>query len=266
MPDAQISSALLRAPAGIVDFTATAGHILTVHAEGRIGASFRCDNLNLNRQLTPGDIDLIPAETPARLIDDGPNAVLALTIPTSLVTRQADELGGNAARLRPLAGLRDSVLSDLAWRLQRRSRQGRVGLYDDCMAEELVSRLLWRHGPQMDENPAARIGTLGGARLRRVLDLIEGEIDGPLHIGRLAAEARLAPTTFKIGFRKAMGRPVHQYVVRRRARRARLMLLEGAMPPSQVALEAGFSHQTHMARWLRRLYGALPSELANKAS
>ena len=61
-------------------------------------------------------------------------------------------------------------------------------------------------------------------------------------------------------FRKAVGEPVHRYVVRRRANRARLMLLSESCPRA-VALETGFSHQTHMARWLRRFFGMAPSEL-----
>ena len=94
-----------------------------------------------------------------------------------------------------------------------------------------------------------------------MLDLIEGEIDESLRIDRLAATAGLGPTAFKLAFRKAVGEPVHRYVVRRRANRARLMLLERKLPASLVALETGFSHQTHMARWLRRFFGMAPSEL-----
>jgi AraC family transcriptional regulator len=56
--------------------------------------------------------------------------------------------------------------------------------------------------------------------------------------------------------------PVHQYVVQRRVERARTLLLQGRLSASQVALETGFAHQSHMAHWMNRLLGVTPRELA----
>jgi AraC family transcriptional regulator len=33
------------------------------------------------------------------------------------------------------------------------------------------------------------------------------------------------------------------------------------MPASEAALAAGFAHQSHMARWMRRLLGVVPTGL-----
>ena len=223
-------------------------------------ADFDCGGIKRRRLLTPGDIDLIPAGEPARLFDEGANAVLVMLIPTPLVETGAERLVSAGHRLRPLVGLRDPQLSDLAWRLLHHTAPGPT-LYEDCLSDELIGRLLRQHEPHIDPSPRARTGALSGARLRRVLDLIEEDIDGALRIERLASAAGQRPTTFKLAFRLAMGEPVHRYVVRRRASRARLLLLERKLPASLIAQETGFSHQSHMARWLRRLFGVLPSEL-----
>jgi AraC family transcriptional regulator len=42
---------------------------------------------------------------------------------------------------------------------------------------------------------------------------------------------------------------------------ARTLLLQHAMPASEAALAAGFAHQSHMARWMRRLLGVVPTGL-----
>ena len=110
MTGSQIARALVRAPAGVVEHAGTAAHVLTVHAEGRIMANFDCAGLKIRRLLTPGDIDLIPSGEPARLVDEGANAVLVMLIPTSLVMRQAEETGRSGDRLRSLAGVRDPIL------------------------------------------------------------------------------------------------------------------------------------------------------------
>lgn len=42
---------------------------------------------------------------------------------------------------------------------------------------------------------------------------------------------------------------------------ATILLLQGRLSASQIALETGFSHQSHMARCMRRLLGVGPSAL-----
>ena len=44
--------------------------------------------------------------------------------------------------------------------------------------------------------------------------------------------------------------------------RARIRLLEGNLSVTEIALEAGFSHASHMARCMRRVLGIKPSQLA----
>jgi AraC family transcriptional regulator len=55
---------------------------------------------------------------------------------------------------------------------------------------------------------------------------------------------------------------VHEYVMRRRVERARALLVAAAMPAGQVALAAGFAHQSHMARWMRRVLGVTPRAMS----
>jgi AraC-like DNA-binding protein len=51
-----------------------------------------------------------------------------------------------------------------------------------------------------------------------------------------------------------------------RIERARLLLDEGGLSAAEVALAAGFSHQSHMARWMRRELGETPRTLLRKQS
>jgi AraC family transcriptional regulator len=43
--------------------------------------------------------------------------------------------------------------------------------------------------------------------------------------------------------------------------RAKALLLQGRLNASQIALETGFAHQSHMAHWMGRLLGVTPREL-----
>jgi AraC family transcriptional regulator len=59
-----------------------------------------------------------------------------------------------------------------------------------------------------------------------------------------------------------MGLPVHRYVVERRVERARQLLLRGDRSMGDIAIEAGFTHQSHMARCLRRVLGIGSADVA----
>jgi AraC family transcriptional regulator len=71
---------------------------------------------------------------------------------------------------------------------------------------------------------------------------------------------------FKTLFKRSTGLPVHEYVIQRRVERAKALLLRGELPASQVALEAGFAHQSHMARSMRRVLGVTPSSISRRTS
>jgi len=53
--------------------------------------------------------------------------------------------------------------------------------------------------------------------------------------------------------------------VRRRVERARDLLIEGRLSMSQIALEAGFAHQSHMAHWMNRVLGVAPRDIVRDA-
>jgi methylphosphotriester-DNA--protein-cysteine methyltransferase len=65
--------------------------------------------------------------------------------------------------------------------------------------------------------------------------------------------------------RKATGMPVHQYVIRRCVERAALLLREGKLPISQIAMELGFAHQSHLAMHMKRLLSVSPSHVLGSA-
>jgi AraC family transcriptional regulator len=62
--------------------------------------------------------------------------------------------------------------------------------------------------------------------------------------------------------KQAVGVPVHRFVLERRVERARIRLLAGGQSLTEIALEAGFAHPSHMARCMRRVLGLTPSQLA----
>ncbi|MGX7871926.1 helix-turn-helix domain-containing protein [Mesorhizobium sp. ORM6] len=77
----------------------------------------------------------------------------------------------------------------------------------------------------------------------------------------LARVAGASSSHLRHWFKQATGVTVHRFVVRRRVERARMLLAQGRLNAAEVALAAGFSHQSHMARWMRRELGWTPRSL-----
>jgi AraC family transcriptional regulator len=109
--------------------------------------------------------------------------------------------------------------------------------------------------------PLAGRQTLSKPKLRRLVDHIEANLETDLGLDELAIVAGLSIPHLTVLFRRTMGQSLHRYVVERRVARARDRLLAGGAI-ADVALESGFAHQSHMARWMKRLLGATPAQVA----
>jgi AraC family transcriptional regulator len=110
--------------------------------------------------------------------------------------------------------------------------------------------------------PAPPPGGLSQRQLRVVVEYIEEHLDRDLSLARLARVAGVSASHLKTLFKRSTGQPVHTYVVQQRVHRAATLLARGELPASQIALETGFSHQSHMARCMRRVLGVTPGAVA----
>jgi AraC family transcriptional regulator len=108
----------------------------------------------------------------------------------------------------------------------------------------------------------ARLGPgLSAAQMQRLFDFVEAHLNQPLTIEALGREAGASSSHLRHCFKALTGMTVHRYVMQRRVERARVLLLRGTMSASEIALATGFSHQSHMARWMRRELGYTPRNL-----
>ena len=75
----------------------------------------------------------------------------------------------------------------------------------------------------------------------------------------MAAEVDLSPLYLVRAFRSTVGQSPHQYVVTRRVELARRMLRDTQTPIADIALMTGFSSQSHLSNWFRRIVGVSPA-------
>jgi AraC-like DNA-binding protein len=93
----------------------------------------------------------------------------------------------------------------------------------------------------------------------RIREYIDAHLEEKIGLEALATMAGLSTHHFARAFRQSVGVPPHSYLLRRRLAHVERMLRETQMPLSEIALAAGFSDHSHLARHFRRHTGMAPS-------
>jgi len=94
--------------------------------------------------------------------------------------------------------------------------------------------------------------------LRRVQEYIDSHLSEDLELEQLALIARLSLHHFARAFKTSVGVPPHQFVLRRRLNLARDLLTSTDRPIADIAIAAGFSDQSHLARHFRQSFVVSP--------
>lgn len=241
---------------GIVELQPQADNIIKVHAGIPLYGACRLERFCYRA----GDIDILPAGTAEHWEEFSPSTTLMIRLPPSALRQAAEQLGINA-RLTELDArfqLRDPQIEHIAWALNAERADGYPNgtIYSEILGTALAVHLCGRYA-----KPARLNGGLSKPHLRRVTEYIEANLDQDLSLARLAALTEMSVSHFGTLFKRSVGLPVHEYIIRRRVERAKVLLREGELPISRIALEAGFSHQSHMARCMRRVLGVSPSDV-----
>jgi AraC family transcriptional regulator len=82
-----------------------------------------------------------------------------------------------------------------------------------------------------------------------------------LSLAELAAVINISATYFASLFKQAMGITPHQYVIQQRVERAKLMLSKTDLAIADIALQVGFSSQSHLTQQFKRFTGVTPKQV-----
>ncbi|TAX84888.1 AraC family transcriptional regulator [Rhizobium leguminosarum] len=258
-----LEAELLRIPPGSTQISGTPYHRLGIHVGRPVRAQCRCGGREHRRLKKHGDIDVVPAGLDGVWEDDRECTILRLKISKELFHRAAIDLGRDpATAIVPQFQLRDPRLEAVVWALKAELEANvpSDNLYADTLATALALRLV--EAGSGSARPVDSGRALSPRQKRLLADYIEDNLDTPLSLADLAGLAGLSLSHLKTRFRNSFGMPPHQYVMHRRISRAEALIRSSSLPLSQIALEAGFAHQSHMANSMKRLVGVSPGTIA----
>lgn len=240
---------------GRYELSTFADPLLVVHLGGTPRIRLREGTRWSRRGSSPGTVTYFPEEAPRTdWLANGEIDVVTMSIGRRSPMREAidtvrSELEVGVADALTVA-LMQSIGATLA-ALDDADAEGRR--YLDSMSETLLLHFararVRRRPPQPADSP-----------LLRVADYIERHCDEDLRVERLASEAGLSPAYFSEVFKKAVGLSPHRYLLRARVARAREALSLTDVDLASIALDLGFSSQSHLTAVFRKIVGMTPAE------
>lgn len=253
---------LRKDPMGVLELPGLENVLIGIHVGAPAKLACRRDGRRYSGTAVHGDIDIIPTDTPSRWeMHDENDTTLLLSLPQSLLRTVANESGLDAARMeiRNRFQIRDTELEALCWAMKREMELGYPSgrFYLDGLALAVASRVVARHS-SVAKLTEERSEGLDKRRLKQVLSFIEDQLAENLSLEQMAAVAGVSASHLNKLFRISMGVPVYHYLIQRRVERAKALLMQDGLSMAEIALAAGFSHQSHMARHMRRVLGVPP--------
>jgi AraC-like DNA-binding protein len=132
-----------------------------------------------------------------------------------------------------------------------------VALEADAQMIDVISRILMRYGRiSARDRPARENRAVSVAK-----DYLAANVCQNVDLATLAGIAGLSRTYLIRAFKKETGLPPHAFLIDRRVRLARKLLLDGEAPVT-VAAAAGFADQAHMTRAFKARIGTTPGQFA----
>ncbi len=133
----------------------------------------------------------------------------------------------------------------------------------DAIRTQLAVHLLRRYAEI--RLPDDRGAALSSAQRARIIELIDTRLAEKISLDDLAHAVGMSPFHFSRRFKAAFGIAPHAYVMRSRVARAQEMLRRRKIAQKVIALECGFSDQSHFCNTFRRITGTSPKAYQDDA-
>jgi AraC family transcriptional regulator len=208
-----------------------------------------------------GSLAICPAGADCSVTSNaGADALVLAVDPSRLSLAAAEDSAIEAQLIERLSGY-DRNLQSAAQTLASQSVQNypEGPLAWNETASGFVNGLVSRHTATP---PRPARGRLGAKALQKIRDYIHAHLDQPIEVNDLADLAGRSAFHFTRVFARSVGMTPYRYVVHLRLQAALRRVREGRMSLAQIAADTGFADQSHLSRWIRRVHGVAPSELA----
>ena len=209
--------------------------------------------------VAPGAITVIPAQLPYSTASKGIWCGHMVGIAHDFLQSVAHPASGAPIELVPELGREDLLLRELINSLAADAEAGHPNgaMFGEAICAALAAHVL-RHCIASPRRSMVGAPFGDDVRRERVRSYLLDQIDRQVTLAELAA--LLGTDVFSLirWFKSAFGVPPHQFILQSRIERARSLLRKAETSLVEIALQCGFSSQSHFTTAFRRLVGTTP--------
>ncbi|MGJ4944280.1 helix-turn-helix domain-containing protein [Bradyrhizobium sp. HKCCYLS1011] len=235
-------------------------HLIFLQLSPRQRLNCRMGGRKLVHEPGYGALAICPAGIDCSVDSEADMDTLLLTVDPRRLTLAAAEADVPQGRLNERLSGYDAELLAIVKRLVAETRADYPNgpLFWSEINDEFMSRLVDTH---MSSPARPSRGIIGAPTLQRIRDYVTARLAEPIEVAELAGLAGRSPFHFTRAFARSVGMTPHRYVVHLRLQAAVARIREGRTRLADIAAETGFSDQSHLSRWIRRVHGVAPSDI-----
>lgn len=236
-------------------------HFLCLHLSEPAPFVWRSEGKLGNKTIGPGSIIVVSRGTEDTISFPKPVKRILLNLETSVLQHAFPENDtGRDVEFIPQWGVENPQVEHILRALEADLEAGvpTGKLFGESLLCALAVHL--QHSYAVTPLRPAKPGNgLPRARLNRVIEYVEANLDQEIALTALAETAGMSTHYFCELFKDSVHVSPHQYVLRRRIERARKLLSDPGVTVLEAAVRSGFSDQSHFTKIFRRIVGVTPT-------
>lgn len=212
------------------------------------------------RQVDAGQVCIIPdCQSHAFTWQHKAELMLFYFHPAFLAQAAQERVSPDTIELVEQYGIEDVALQHLcaAFRAAFQPESDLRRLYVDALMQGLAVYLLDRYSTARLQQLAPQVG-LSRHQLKQIVEYIETHLHQNIRLAELADEVELSQWYFCRLFKQSIGVSPYRYVLEQRIERAKTLLSQYYRDISEIALQCGFSNQSHFTLNFRKVTGMTP--------
>ncbi len=210
--------------------------------------------------LTAPNVCIVPANHQHSLELEEAGELMLIHLETQFITKALREiLLGPHWQLPATCILEDNIVHFVARSLRPllSAEDAVSSLYRKTLVELLAIHLIANYAQAILKTIKTK-GESASARLTPILIHIHACLDQELKVQHLAQMLNVSTPHFCRLFKEAMGLSPYQYILAQRIKLAKKLLSESDLSIAEVALQCGFTDQSHFSLQFRRFAGITP--------
>lgn len=235
-------------------------HVLLIPLSRVRGIELTLSECRQREQMTNGGIIITPANVSHSAVLKEGAEFIVLDLEPTFVARSAHELvEPDDVEVVPHFARADPLIYQIGLTLKTEltSDESVSRFYAESLFTALSAHLLRKYSKRQHRIREYEDG-LPTYKLNQALEYINAHLDQEIKLADLAKLLGMSQYYFCRLFKQSMGISPYQYLIQQRVEQAKQLLKQKGVAIADIALECGFSSQSHLSEHFRKLTGSTP--------